>query len=120
MAKTILLLEENDDGVTILRDRLKLWGYQVTVAQNEEDALHLLKTNNVTGIIFELNIRGEAEGISALSDFHQLYPNIPILAMSEETRRLGLIEALEKGASDYVIKPVNFDVLQAKCQRLFE
>ena len=43
-----------------------------------------------------------------------------ILAMSEETRRMGLIEALEQGASDYIIKPVDFDLLRAKCQRLFE
>ena len=119
MSKTILLLEENDDGVTILRDRLELWGYRVTVAQNEEDAFHKLKTDNVEGIIFELSIRGP-DGLMALADFHKCYPNIPILAMSEETRRKGLIEALEQGASDYIIKPLNFDLLRVKCQRLFE
>ncbi len=119
MSKKILVLEENDDGVTILRDRLELWGYQVTVAQNEEDALNKLKTNSVGGIIFELNIRG-SEGLAALSDFHQRYSNIPILAMSEETRRMALIEAIKRGASDYIIKPLNFDLLRVKCQRLFE
>ena len=119
MSKTILLLEENDDGVTILEDRLRHWGYRVSVAQNEEDALHTLKTDSVTGIIFELNIRGP-EGLMALSDFHQRYPQIPILAMSDETRRMSLIGALEQGASDYIIKPVDFDLLRAKCQRLFE
>lgn len=119
MIKTILVIEENDDGITILKDRLELWGYQVTVVKNEGDAIDKIKTNKIAGIIFELNIRG-AEGLIALSEFNQINPHIPILAMSEETRRVALIEALEQGASDYIVKPIDFDLLKTKCQRLFE
>lgn len=119
MPKTILILEEDDDGIMILQDRLQLWGYEVAVAKDEKKALEKLKTDNIAGIIFELNIRGP-EGLSALSEFHQCYPHIPILAMSEEIRRMALVDALEQGAIDYVIKPIDFDALKAKCQRLFE
>ena len=119
MFPSILVLEENDDGITILKDRLERWGYRVTAVKYEIDAINQLKTNEFAGIIYELNIRG-AESLIALSEFHQMNPHIPILAMSEETRRMALIEALEQGASDYIVKPIDFDLLKTKCQRLFE
>ena len=119
MPKAILIVENNEDAIRILQDRLEVWGYHVIIAHTAEEALQELKKKRVAGVIFELRIP-VPEALIALSQFHQQYPQIPIIATSEETQRKALIGALEQGANDYVIKPIDFDELQGKCQRLFE
>ena len=119
MPKAILIVEDNEDAIRILQDRLEVWGYHVIIAHTAEEGLQELKKKRVVGVIYELRIP-VTEALMALSQFHQQYPLIPIIATSEETQRVALIEALEQGANDYVIKPIDFEVLQGKCQRLFE
>ena len=119
MPKAILIVEDNEDAIRILQDRLEVWGYHVIIAHTAEEGLKELKKKRVVGVIYELRMP-VAEALIALSQFHQQHPQIPIIATSEETQRNALIEALEQGANDYVIKPIDFDLLQGKCQRLFE
>ena len=119
MPKAILIVEDNEDAIRILQDRLDVWGYQVIIAHTAEEGIQELKKKRVVGVIFELRIP-VAEALIALSQLHQHYPQIPIIATSEETQRMALVEALEQGANDYVIKPIDFELLQGKCQRLFE
>ena len=118
MPKSILIIEDNEDAVRILQDRLEVWGYDVIIAHAAEEGLRKLKKDLVTGVIFELRIPVE-EALKTLSQFHRQYPHIPIIATSEETQKTALIDALEQGASDYMIKPIDFELLQEKCQRLF-
>ena len=119
MPKSILIVEDNEDAIRILQDRLEVWGYHVIITHTAEEGLKELKENRVAGVIFELRVP-IVEALITLSQFHQQYPQIPIIVTSEETQRPALIDALEQGASDYMIQPVDFDLLQGKCQRLFE
>ena len=118
MPKTILIIEDNEDVVRILRDRLEVWGYHVLEAGTEEEGLKKLKQNQVVGIIFDLNIPVEVN-LSALSRVHQSYPLIPIIVTTEETERVALIQALEQGASALMSRPIDFDLLLEKCLQLF-
>ena len=119
MPKAILIVENNEDAIRILQDRLEVWGYHVIIAHTAEEGLKELKKKRVVGVIYELRIP-VSDALNSLSNFHQQFPQIPIIATSEETQRHALIEALEQGANDYVIKPIDFELLQGKCQRLFE
>ena len=118
MPKSILIVEDNQDAIRILQDRLEVWGYAVIIAHAADEGLRKLKKDHVAGVIFELRIPIE-DSLKTLSQFHQQYPHVPIIVTSEETQRSALIEALEQGASDYMIKPLDFELLQEKCQRLF-
>ena len=88
MPNSILIVEDNEDAIRILQDRLEVWGYHVIITHTAEEGLQELKENRVAGVIFELRVP-ILEALITLSKFHQHYPQIPIIITSEETQKAG-------------------------------
>ena len=113
--KRILVIDDDTD----VSSRLSAMGFEVISVWGGEVGLKVLTMTSVCGIV--LNVDVPAAGAWAMLDqLHARDVHIPVMVMATNAGRLNLVRALENGATDYVITPVNHSLLSQKCARLFE
>ncbi|HEU5016058.1 MAG TPA: HD domain-containing phosphohydrolase [Roseiflexaceae bacterium] len=115
-----ILVVDDDPGVRDLCVRaLRLFGYQVTGAENGRVALTRLTENAFDLVLTDLQMP-EMGGISLLQQLRQLYSDTDVIVFTAygtfETAR----EALRLGAADYLTKPVGLDDLERTVRRALE
>jgi two-component system, OmpR family, response regulator RpaB len=104
-AKILIVDDEQnlrDTLAVILRDE----GYQVYAAANASEALAFLRLR--TFDIMFLDIRmPEKSGLELLPEIRQLHPRIPIFILTAFSSLDSAIEAMRRGANDYLLKPID-------------
>ena len=117
--KCILVVDDDQDVLLFLGDRLKALGYDVLTAGNGKEGLETLHSQSVDGVLLDLNMPVMG-GMTMLEKLGTLSPSPPVIVMSATAHRPELLEAILKGAMDYLIKPIDQDELASKCWRLFQ
>jgi len=111
----ILVCEDDILTQNIIQQTLKLGGFTTILADNGAAGLELLKTHSVDLIISDI-VMPEMDGLTfrrhLLAD-HDL-SSIPFIFLTSKGGNHDQIHALELGAADYLIKPVNPQVLVVK------
>lgn len=118
--RTILAVEDDDGLARLLQKRLERLGFTVDVTATGEDSLIFLARKSYDIVLLDYNLPGMS-GIDVLE--RTIKDNGPpaIILTSGGDERVAL-EALEKGACDYVVKDVNqtyIDLLPAVMQAAF-
>jgi DNA-binding NtrC family response regulator len=101
-----------DDQVDIL-DALKLLlsdeGYEVTVARSPAEALERLEGAEFDAAILDLNYTRDTtsgqEGLDLMERIRALDPTLPVLVVTAWSSVSGAVEAMRRGARDYIEKP---------------
>jgi len=88
-------------------------------AENGKQALRLLESNNVTIVFLDWNMPG-MDGIEFLKVVRAMpkYKNLPIIMVTSERGKFSVIEALQSGATDYMVKPVQEKVFKEKVSEI--
>ena len=118
MALSLLVVEDEEDIGLMLQDRLMFLGFYVTVAGNGTEGIATLERMAVDGILMDIQMP-LMDGLTMLKHVRVRYPNIPVIAMSAELNKNTLIQAIELGANDYLLKPIDADLLARKCSLIF-
>lgn len=118
MALSLLVVEDEEDISLMLQDRLMFLGFYVTVAGNGAEGMAILERLAVDGILMDIQMP-VMDGLTMLKKVKEQYPNIPVIAMSAELNKNKLIQAIELGANDYLLKPIDADLLAKKCSLIF-
>ena len=118
MALSILVVEDEEDISLMLQDRLMFLGFYVTVAQNGAAGIAILERMAIDGILMDIQMP-VMDGLTMLKHIQEQYPNIPVIAMSAEINKEKLIQAIELGANDYLLKPIDVNLLAKKCTLIF-
>jgi len=118
VALSILVVEDEEDISLMLQDRLMFLGFYVTIAGNGTEGIAILERMTVDGILMDMQMP-VMDGLTMLQHVRERYPNIPVIAMSAELNKNNLIQAIELGANDYLLKPIDADLLAKKCSLVF-
>lgn len=118
MAPSILVVEDEQDISMMLLDRLTFLGYVVTTARDGAEGLAMLEVLVVDGILLDIQMP-VMDGLSMLEQVRERFPSIPVIVMSAELNKKKLIKAIERGAHDYLLKPIDVDLLNKKCSIVF-
>ncbi len=111
MAKTKILLVEDDDGLReALTDTLLLGGYQVTPVDSAENALVKLSDQTFELVVSDIQMEG-MNGLSLLKSIRINHPKLPIVLMTAFANISDAIVAMKEGATDYLSKPFAPQVL---------
>ena len=120
MDKTILIVDDEADVLSLLRIRLEAVGYKVLSASSGEKALELLEKNKPDLILLDLllpRMQGE-EVCQWLKSDHKL-KHIPVIVLTAHTTRIK--ETANKiCANDYVLKPFEPGELLFKIKKLIK
>ena len=114
MEMRVLLVDDEEELVTTLAERLSLRGMNVDWATSGEGALQLVRSNPYDIAVLDVKIP-KISGIKLKSELKKVSPKMKFIFVtghgSEDDFRAGTAEA---GAGYYLVKPVNIDVLIQK------
>ena len=114
MAKKILIVDDAAFMRMMLKDILTKNGYEV-VGEAENGAKAVEKYKEVTPDLVTMDITmPEMDGISALKNIRSIDSNAKVVMCSAMGQQAMVIEAIQAGARDFIVKPFQADrVLEA-------
>ena len=118
MARRVLLVDDEEDIVEVIRDRLEAYGFTVTTAGTGLEALKKLSVEKFDGIFLDVKMP-EMGGIEALEEIRKTDKQIPVIIITASSTRDAAIEAIAKGANEYVLKPFAWEELKAKIEKVY-
>lgn len=114
----ILLVDDDEDIKTIIRDRFEKLGYNVLTAGNGQDALRIIDMQDPDAVILDLQMprMDGMEVIRRLKDNSQL----PVIVLTAFGTILKAVEAMKAGAYDFVTKPFSHDHLEVVVKKALD
>jgi DNA-binding NtrC family response regulator len=105
----ILVADDHTDILQALRLLLKGEGYEIDTATSPAAVAHLLQEKSYDVILLDLNYTRDTtsgeEGLDLLRRIRAVYPSLPVVVMTAWGSVEGAVEAMRRGARDYVEKP---------------
>jgi len=111
----ILLVDDEEEFVTTLAERLELRGLQARAATNGEDALQMIETDPPRVVILDVMMPGLG-GLEVLKRIKARHPQISVILLTGRGSTKEGIEGMQLGAFDYLMKPINIEELIKKMQ----
>lgn len=118
MALKVLVVDDEEDIVEVIQDRLEAYGFTVVTAGTGLEALKKLSREKFDGIFLDVKMP-EMGGMEALEEIRKTDKNIPIIIITSSSTREAAIEAMAKGANEYVLKPFEWEELKAKIEKVY-
>lgn len=117
----VLVVDDMSTMRRIVKNVLKQIGFSNLVeAENGQDALNKLKVGDIGLIVSDWNMpvmRG-IELLRAVRADAEL-KHLPFLMVTAEAQKENIIEAVQAGVSNYVVKPFTAEALQGKLEKIF-
>jgi two-component system cell cycle response regulator DivK len=115
---TILYVEDNEDNVYMLSNRLQREDYTVVIARTGSEGV-LVATDEQPDLIIMDLVLPEMDGFEAARQLRssEHTRHIPIIALSASVLPEDQHRAIDAGCDDFEIKPVDFSRLLGKIQR---
>ncbi|MBM3756584.1 MAG: sigma-54-dependent Fis family transcriptional regulator [Acidobacteria bacterium] len=117
MSRRILVIEDEDKLRRVVQLQLQTSGYEVEQAATAEEALGAME--HVDLILTDLKLPGMS-GLDFLERAHAARPGLPIVMMTAFGSVETAVEAMKKGAADFVLKPFSLDHLTAVVGKALE
>jgi two-component system, cell cycle response regulator len=112
----VRILIAEDDAITrrLLQAHLKKWGHDVVVAADGAQAWRILNEDDAPNLVILDWMMPEMDGVTVCQELRKLekHPYVYVILLTARTRKEDVIEGLEAGADDYMIKP--FDTHELK------
>jgi DNA-binding response OmpR family regulator len=114
----VLLVDDEADIVEVVQDRLEHYGFTVITAGTGLDALKKLAVEAFDGIFLDIKMP-EMDGMEALGEIRKRDTKIPVIILTASSTQDSAIEAMNRGANDYILKPLEWDELKVKIEKLY-
>ena len=109
----VLLVDDEEQFLDVLSQRLEARGLKVKAVTNGEDAVNQVEDHNFDAIIVDLAMPG-IDGIETLKRIKEKRPDLEIIMLTGHATVRSGIEAMKLGADDFLEKPVELNVLLEK------
>lgn len=111
------------DDEKIVRESLSVWlrkfGYEVVPVEGGQEALDILDREEWNILLVDLKMP-RVDGIEVLRKAIEVKPGIPVIIFTAYATVETAVEAMKVGACDYLIKPIDPDMLTLKVKRIIE
>jgi diguanylate cyclase (GGDEF)-like protein len=111
----ILIVDDHEDNVELLRARLEARGYETLSATDGEQAVQMVESTLPDLVLLDV-MMPRVDGIEAARRIkgNKELPFIPIIMQTALDSTADKVEGLDAGADDYITKPINFAELEAR------
>ena len=109
--KKILIVDDEVNMRLVLKAMLKKEGYDVETAADGLEALALLRRHDITACVTDLRMP-KLDGMGLLNRMVEEYPSIPVIIITAHGTVATAVDALKKGAFDYITKPFDQEELK--------
>lgn len=119
MSRAILVVEDDHNLSNVLSRVLAREGHEVAVANSVRDGMEKLR-QQLPGVVLTDIYLPDGKGIEILECAKSLDENIDVIVMTANATVESAIEAMKKGAHDYLLKPFQLDELTHHVRKIFE
>ncbi|MBI4873952.1 MAG: sigma-54-dependent Fis family transcriptional regulator [Acidobacteria bacterium] len=119
-AASILVVDDDAELAKTLREFLEQEEYSAEVAFSAAEALAIQEQNPHLAIALVDLIMPVTDGLSLMEELHRRNPDMPVLVMTGYATIETAVEAIKRGAEDYLTKPFDYDAIRKKIARLME
>jgi two-component system response regulator HydG len=116
---SILVVDDDMAHRTMLRTLLAGWGYAVAEAEDGSAAIIQVHERPFDLILMDIRMV-KVSGLEALTQIKTFNPAIPVVIMTAYASVETAVDALKKGAYDYLTKPLDFDELRLTLERAMD
>jgi two-component system, NtrC family, response regulator HydG len=113
---TILLVDDDIAHRTMLKVNLGSEGYRVEVVADGDEVLPFLRHHEVDLILLDMKM-ARMDGLATLSVLLQAGYTFPVIVLTAFSSVESAVEAMRKGAFDYIAKPVDIEELKLVINR---
>ncbi|PIU50534.1 MAG: response regulator [Desulfobacterales bacterium CG07_land_8_20_14_0_80_52_14] len=115
----VLLVDDEEEFVTSLSERIKMRELGSEVALNGEKALQIVKDQVPDVMILDLKMPG-IDGMEVLRRVKKAYPEVEVIILTGHGSEKDEEEARRLGAFDYLQKPVDIDNLVQRIKHAYK
>src|ERR1051325_5626277 len=115
----ILVADDEASVRWVLSNALEQVGHSVVQTDGGEAALNVLKGREVDLAFIDLRMN-DVDGLTVLARAREAGLEIPIIIVTAQNTMANAIEAMKRGAYDYITKPFEIDEVRALAQRALE
>ena len=116
---SLLVIDDNAGSLELLSSALKQEDLRILTAQDPEQGLELVRRHRPEIVITDL-VMPKMSGLEVLDRIVELDPSIDVILMTAHYSTESAVDAIKRGASDYLNKPVNLKVLRERVAVLVE
>lgn len=118
-ADHLLVVDDDSRMLDMLRLHLEEAGYRVTTADEGAAALEALSRTEVDLVLSDVCMPG-LDGVALMEEIEARKPDTPVVLMTAFGTVASAVEAMRRGAADYVSKPFRMDEIRLTIQRALE
>ena len=117
--KNVLIVDDDPDVLAMLEGLLKKLEYNPYVAANGEEAVRVIDNNKIDVVVSDL-VMPEMNGMELLKRVKSRKGDIPFVMITGHPSIETAVEAIKKGAYDYLTKPFQVEEVRIKIDRALE
>ncbi|RPH49339.1 MAG: response regulator [Desulfobacteraceae bacterium] len=114
--KCVLVVDDDEKIRCLISELLKNLDYEVTCAVNGQDALQIYQRGHFDIVLSDLMMK-PMDGLELLNKIKEINPAVIFIIITGYPSIKTTIEAIRKGANDYITKPFNIDEINMKIER---
>jgi len=114
--RPILIVEDDIPFAKMLDQGLGRNGFKVHLADTAKEALNLIEKVTPEAVVAEAQLP-DMNGLDLLENLKNKFPSVPVILMTGGGKVSDAVEAMRKGAEDYLLKPFAADRLEAVIHR---
>jgi putative two-component system response regulator len=107
---TALIVDDDQNLLEMLLLHFSSGEYKIVTADNAIDALDCLNEADVDIVLTDIRMPG-MDGLDLAEKIHEIYPSMPVLIMTAYAEIEVAVNAIKRGAFDFIMKPLNLDYL---------
>ncbi|MBN2280173.1 MAG: sigma-54-dependent Fis family transcriptional regulator [Candidatus Marinimicrobia bacterium] len=114
---SVLLIDDNESQLEVLAGFIQKLGFRVATANSGESGTCYLQNNYIDLVITDFKMPG-INGIQVLEQVKAINPDIEVMLITAFGTIEDSVEAMKKGAWDYLSKPIDLEELKIKLHKL--
>jgi len=117
--RDVLVVDDDTSHRTMLKTLLTGWGYRIFEADDGSNAIEWVRGRPFDLILMDIRMV-RVSGLEALSMIKGINPSIPVIIITAYSSVESAIQAMKKGAYEYLTKPLDFEELRMKMEKAMD
>ncbi|MFH1488356.1 MAG: response regulator [Pseudomonadota bacterium] len=115
----ILLVDDEERFLETTQKLLGKKGYDILIAVSGTEALRILASQTIHVVILDVKMPG-MDGLAVLKEIKTLHPLVEVIMLTGHGTVESAVDGLKSGATDFLVKPTDVDILIQKAEEAFE
>ena len=116
MTEKVLLVDDEEDFLEAMSERMRARGADVTTAASADEAFETIDREDFDAVVLDFQMPG-MDGFEALKKIKAKHPEMQIILLTGYATVQKGVEAIKLGATDFLEKPADMEVLFEKIKK---